>query len=465
LKKQINTYFKEMGSQVHPQKSRVILWDPSPFRPNWAITQPASVPFQYLGIPFSTETTDTALFSTTIRRRTTKLLSWSRFHLSLIGRVLVANTSVDSHLWYVLAMADIPPEVLAKLEASRWEYIFPSKGKNRVAYNKIYKPKEAGGLGLKNLLLQTQALHARWILLALHGNGLFSTILLPFFTAEAQACGLDLLAPHGASVAAISILSRRQGLFARAATAWFSLGWTSHTCINDGRSTTAPIAQATVKSLYFSLMATLYDKKAKLVTFKARPFLTSEPADFTLNPDWRKCCKAWLQPKLNTFRFLAWHGKGIAGDEPWSHSHCAFCGQHFGRRHILLRCSFTHFLVERLQQKIGQIEPEHWHSLGGARNRRDTLLITELAWQIWTTYTHLRSEHTESTDLWHADHALTDSIWTHFRSQAHKSFKALVLTEQIKAAQKDFSKQRSNRWKQRLFFWKRQLSLITWISD
>jgi hypothetical protein len=109
----------------------------------------------------------------------TKLISirnfWTRFNLSLPGRIAVAKTLMLSQLGYMGCILDPEPAQMDTIGTIIYTFI---KGKLNVAKNRITIPVEYGGLGMIDLHEYLTALRCTWVKrAALRQEDLWSTCL------------------------------------------------------------------------------------------------------------------------------------------------------------------------------------------------------------------------------------------------------------------------------------------------
>lgn len=121
-----------------------------------------AMPFTYLGLPLGTtkpSVEDHAPIISKIERR----LSSTSVFLALAGRVTYINSAVRSMPIYAMCTLKLHITVLDHLDklcrATLWKgREMDARGKALVAWNKCTIPKETGGLGIKNIKLQNEAL-------------------------------------------------------------------------------------------------------------------------------------------------------------------------------------------------------------------------------------------------------------------------------------------------------------------
>jgi hypothetical protein len=78
-----------------------------------------------------------------------QVLHWSRFNLSLPGRIAIAKPMLYSQINYLGCFLPIDPHIIGEYELIIERFV---KGKLSIAKNRIYKPVCMGGLGLFKLM-------------------------------------------------------------------------------------------------------------------------------------------------------------------------------------------------------------------------------------------------------------------------------------------------------------------------
>ncbi|KAL9678548.1 hypothetical protein QQ045_016393 [Rhodiola kirilowii] len=118
-------------------------------------------PFTYLGVPICGRSLKVSDFSIIIHKMTSKIKSWAAKCLSYAGRLVLVKHVLSSIGSYWMRVLVFPSCVLKKILAICRNFLWSgsSSGKrNMVAWKKVCKPKEEGGLGLLNLCLFNKAL-------------------------------------------------------------------------------------------------------------------------------------------------------------------------------------------------------------------------------------------------------------------------------------------------------------------
>ncbi|KAJ9556097.1 hypothetical protein OSB04_010711 [Centaurea solstitialis] len=141
-------------ANVHPDTVREILHI-LPF-------QPGNLPFRYLGVPLSAKRLVVSDFAILIAKIRSRILNWKSKSLSFGGRLQLIKAVLESLQLYWMLVFTLPSSVIQSIEALfrsfLWSQSDVSKGKNRVAWDVVCRPKKSGGLGIKRMGLWNRAL-------------------------------------------------------------------------------------------------------------------------------------------------------------------------------------------------------------------------------------------------------------------------------------------------------------------
>jgi hypothetical protein len=99
---------------------------------------------------------------------------WTRFNLSLPGRIAVAKTLMLSKISYLGCIMDPDPEQLNQMEQIVYLFI---KGKLNVASSRITAPCELGGLGMIDIREHVTALKICWLKRSVNNDDLWAIAL------------------------------------------------------------------------------------------------------------------------------------------------------------------------------------------------------------------------------------------------------------------------------------------------
>lgn len=117
-----------------------------------------------LGFSFRDGLSNDIMFEAMLERLRNRLHLWNSHHLTLRGKIIVANHFISTSLWYFLTLNALHATRLTKLRKLLVAFIWGGREQrvqHRVAANIISLPRLAGGLGLIDISVQAKALSAR----------------------------------------------------------------------------------------------------------------------------------------------------------------------------------------------------------------------------------------------------------------------------------------------------------------
>ncbi|GKB15011.1 RNA-directed DNA polymerase, eukaryota, reverse transcriptase zinc-binding domain protein [Tanacetum coccineum] len=113
------------------------------------------LPVRYLGVPLITKQISTSDCKPLIDKVKNRISNWKNKSLSYAGKLQLIAAILSSMQIYWAAIFLLPKQVIYEinrlLKGFLWCQGDLTKGKAKVSWDKICKPKEQGGLGLKNL--------------------------------------------------------------------------------------------------------------------------------------------------------------------------------------------------------------------------------------------------------------------------------------------------------------------------
>jgi hypothetical protein len=128
----------------------------------------ASFPIRYLGLQLALRPLSKAEWQPLLDQVTKCVPAWQRGLIRREGRLVLINSVVAARAVHQMVVAEAPVWLLEDI--NRWMRAFFWAGKAEVnggqclaAWRGIFKPKEFGGLGVKDLRLQGLALRLRWM--------------------------------------------------------------------------------------------------------------------------------------------------------------------------------------------------------------------------------------------------------------------------------------------------------------
>jgi hypothetical protein len=166
LKAILNTFASSTGLKVNFSKSMIVPINVSTEKTKILAgtlgCQIGSLPFTYLGLPLGTTKPRIEEFAPLLDRVERKLSACSTL-LSYSGRVEYINAVITPTVTYAMCTFKLHKGVIHDIDRIRKQCLWRGnserkRGGNLVAWPLAQRPKVKGGLGIKNLLLQNDAL-------------------------------------------------------------------------------------------------------------------------------------------------------------------------------------------------------------------------------------------------------------------------------------------------------------------
>jgi len=126
---------------------------------------------KYLGMPILQKRINKDTFGDVLEKISSRLSGWKGRFLSMAGRVTLTKSVLASISVHSMSTIALPASILTKLDKASRDFIWGSTSKKRkqhlLSWEKVCKPKEEGGLGIKAVKEMNKALHAKvgWQLL------------------------------------------------------------------------------------------------------------------------------------------------------------------------------------------------------------------------------------------------------------------------------------------------------------
>ena len=115
-----------------------------------------SLPVRYLGLPLLTKKMSVQDYSPLISRIRTRVSSWTAKHLSFAGRLQLIGSVIYSITNFWMSAFRLPSQCIKEIHsicsAFLWSGPTLSTRKAKIAWADVCKPRDEGGLGLRNLL-------------------------------------------------------------------------------------------------------------------------------------------------------------------------------------------------------------------------------------------------------------------------------------------------------------------------
>ena len=123
------------------------------------------LPSKYLGVPLTAKPLHKSIWELVINKMEEKIRNWTIRSLNLAGRLVPTNVVLQSIPIFMLSALPTPKGVLQQFRTIQRDFLW-GKGENRkkwalVAWEKICKPKNHGGLGLDGPEVLSRALRAK----------------------------------------------------------------------------------------------------------------------------------------------------------------------------------------------------------------------------------------------------------------------------------------------------------------
>ncbi|KAJ9536540.1 hypothetical protein OSB04_un000292, partial [Centaurea solstitialis] len=178
LKKTLSLFASRSGLSPNLQKSDIFFGNVAddekaaiiqclPFRSG-------SFPIRYLGVPLSPVVLRAADYGVLVTKVKNRLANWKSKFLSFGGRKQLIVSVLQSLQLYWMAIFLLPSGVVHELESLFRDFLWSqgdsSKGKCKVAWAQVCRPKECGGLGFRKLSVWNRALITKnlWTIVSHH---------------------------------------------------------------------------------------------------------------------------------------------------------------------------------------------------------------------------------------------------------------------------------------------------------
>lgn len=126
----------------------------------------AAAPFRYLGMPVGGNPRRSSFWEPVISRVKKRLVAWKNKSLSFGGRICLIKSVLSSIPLYFLSFFKAPIGVIKSCHCIMRSFLWgESNGTNKIAWvswENLCKPKEEGGLGIKDWGLINLALLSKW---------------------------------------------------------------------------------------------------------------------------------------------------------------------------------------------------------------------------------------------------------------------------------------------------------------
>ncbi|KAL9689236.1 hypothetical protein QQ045_033670 [Rhodiola kirilowii] len=169
LKSTVDHFLNASGLSINSGKSQIFAGGMGEAKRRWLEvtlnTRLQSLPVKYLGIPLNAKRLTNADCVELLDKMTHRLNSWHGRLLSRAGRAVLINSVLQAMVLYWARVFILPKQVINAVNAIcsnfLWKGGSSKKGGHLVAWDKVCRPKDEGGLGIKNLKTFNDALVLR----------------------------------------------------------------------------------------------------------------------------------------------------------------------------------------------------------------------------------------------------------------------------------------------------------------
>jgi hypothetical protein len=123
-------------------------------------------PIKYLGVPVSSSKLHVSDWVPLDEKMLRRLDGWKGSALSLGGRLILLNSSLNSIPTYYMCMHLLPKTILKRVDRTRKKFFWQGGGEKKkyhlVKWYKVTSPKSKGGLGVKDLRRMNLSRLCRW---------------------------------------------------------------------------------------------------------------------------------------------------------------------------------------------------------------------------------------------------------------------------------------------------------------
>jgi len=132
---------------------------------------------KYLGCPVFQGRPNTATFLDLVNKTASKLQPWKTNHISKAGRVALIQANIESMPVHTMQCFQLPSATTSQIDRiSRnffWQKLGDNKGLPMVSWDKVCRPKKAGGLGLRKMAAVNSAFLSKLTWKLFHSQSLW----------------------------------------------------------------------------------------------------------------------------------------------------------------------------------------------------------------------------------------------------------------------------------------------------
>ncbi|KAL9686221.1 hypothetical protein QQ045_023676 [Rhodiola kirilowii] len=458
----VNNFCKLSGQLLNPEKSMIYFADniPSERRKNILDLTKFSegiFPVDYLGAPLFPGRAKLSYFKHLEEVVKTKIASWAKNFLNMAGRATLISTVLGSMTVHTLSILPVPKLVLQGIERLMRNFLWDRGSASRhhwVSWEKICRPKEEGGLGIRRLedvkkclltklawrFLQNQTIWAKFArkkYLHTSYSSAIWTAIKPYVIKlkEESRWNIgrgDILLSHFCEWGDIKLPK-------------VASSWTIKEVITQGEIRTS------CNSFLSAEICTLIDSIQLNDTPDTLKWKYTEDGNFSnkvcydkIRDHWPKeklfkhTWRSWIPPKISIFLWRLWHQAlptddnlakvGISGA-----SKCWFCSKPKSEtvEHLFILGEYAAQVWEFLAKTFSTLRPQNLRQLQRmwflAHNKKDFLSCVQLIlaacalWEIWV-YRNCKLLNKTTTEIKPKLASWGSSLWPLIKADYQPSF-------------------------------------------
>ena len=171
LRSIIDNYMKASGQRVNKDKSEIFFLFTEEKVENQICQimgyKKSSFPCKYLGIDLETKANSRKIWHSTLEKMENRIDNWKDKWLTKAGKSIKIKSVLSAIPTYPLSCLPLPKQSFHKFETKLKDFLWKDNSESNklalIKWDKICKPKKLGGLGIKNLRWQNEALGAKLV--------------------------------------------------------------------------------------------------------------------------------------------------------------------------------------------------------------------------------------------------------------------------------------------------------------
>ena len=126
-----------------------------------------ALPFKYLGIPVDDHRLKNSDWNPSVNKTEKRMGGRLGRFLNMAGCTTLINSSLTSLVLFMLSFYELPKGVKKRLDRPRANFLWSGEGNKHkyhlIAWEKVCRPKDLGGLGILDLDFMNTALLSKWL--------------------------------------------------------------------------------------------------------------------------------------------------------------------------------------------------------------------------------------------------------------------------------------------------------------